>query len=214
MVKDVFIAAPLFNLQQHAIIDRIEQLCSEKRVNYYSARIDSEPFVPKGEDKKNPRAWDGVFNNNEEGLVGCSVMIAVLNYAMPEGDVVAMCKGDSDQKYVTDLLPQFRMEMPDSGTVFEMGYFRALGKYVIGFHPEKCANHLNVMLTHGCHGLISGWESLERFFQQPDLERVHKISEVFYSSTSTVNPYHISRALKFDWTVAEHWGAQNSEVAY
>lgn len=214
----VFIASPLFNPQQMLVIDGIEQLLHSRQLEYYSARHDSESHVPKGDDKKKPEAWNGVFRNNEEGLRDCDIMIAVLSYAlapdcmMGTGEMINFShqKNLPTQVVMNSFKP---LELPDSGTVWEMGYFRALDKIVIGFHPEKRGDHLNLMLTHGCDGLISGWDNLSKFIGS--MNPVMSCGERLQNRMHEVGPLQAqvmyTIACHFDWEAIELWGAQNDE---
>jgi nucleoside 2-deoxyribosyltransferase len=218
MQKTLFIASPLFNPFQHGIIGRIEDLCIAKGIEFYSARKDSEPFVPKGEDKKNPDAWDKVFQNNEEGLQACHIMIAVLGYALPENQKFGLATGvDHSFEHGVRMADFKHVEIPDSGTVWEMGYFRALGKPVIGFHPTRRADDINLMLTHGCDGLISGWDSLTDFFTERVAFDYDSIPSRLWSFPKELLGSEEERiretATQFDWNAVERWGAQNGEVA-
>lgn len=205
--KDIFIASPLFNGFQHQVIDRIEKLCGQKHLQFYSARKDSEPYIPHGEAKKDPDAWQPVFTNNEEGLEECTMMISVLNYYLPENESICSVlwsapQDDEGRRNIVDVRP---VELPDSGTVWEMGYFRALNKIVVGFHPEKRGDHLNLMLTHGCDALVSGWDNLEKFFGQPGVPNVTET--IARRNPLIMQCYDLS--MRFDWSATERWGAQN-----
>ncbi len=210
----VFIASPLFNTPQHAILDHIEGLCEQRGLKYYSARKDSEPFVPKGDEKKNPAAWDKVFDNNEEGLQESWLMIAVLDYALPEHFQIGKGFNVHHTEYGVKMSEFLPLSLPDSGTVWEMGYFRGLKKTVVGFHPTRKADDLNLMLTHGCDGLISGFHALEQFFQYPDrgssMELPDGLVDRFTNDTLDLKAYQFAQ--EFNWAATERWGAQNGGI--
>lgn len=213
--KTIFIASPLFNPEQHGILDTIEELCTKYGYGFYSARHDSEPFVPKGEDKKNPEAWDGVFLNNQEGLMKCKLMIAVLQYKLPYGKTLGVATGlqpgFEHGVRMSDFTP---VDMSDNGTVWEMGFFRGQGKLVVGFHPEKPITSLNVMLSHGCDGLISGWENLARFLEGPNTNDTDaELNRIMKSRPrgATIDGECYNMYHDFDWSACGRWGAQASE---
>lgn len=204
----VFIASPLFNPEQHQILDRIEALLARSDFKFYSARHDSEAYVPKGEDKKLPGAWDAVFNSNLLGLNECNIMIAVLSYALPSGHKMLL-QTPGGNTLGTDTFKE--LELPDSGTVWEMGYFLGKGKLVVGFHPEKEANHLNLMLTHGCDALITGWDALGEFISgspQDGDKWPARVSTRMESAGPLGAMALYKVAQNFDWSATSTWGAQ------
>ena len=152
----IFIASPLFNPQQTAIIERIEQIITAAGHTFYSARLHSGSDKMTPEERKDLRAWDPIFESNVKGLDDCEAMIAVLEYAMPKGQSLILHENGTALREV---------ELPDAGTVWEMGYHRAQDKPVIGFHSQERPAHLNLMLTHGCMGLVLGYGALESFLK-------------------------------------------------
>ena len=131
----VFIASPLFNPAQIAIIRDIETLLAENDFSFYSARLHSGSDKLTPEQKRDLRAWDPIFESNVQGLDDCDVMIAVLEYAFPDGQQLVLQdrRGlDAGADSIDTVL-----ELPDAGTVWEMGYHQAQGKLVLGFHSNK-----------------------------------------------------------------------------
>jgi nucleoside 2-deoxyribosyltransferase len=205
----VFIASPLFNGPQHAIIDSIEKLLGLYGFDYYSARQHSGSDKLSAEDKKDLRKWDPVFQSNLDGLDECRVMIAVLEYALPEDKRMYLCTGEEDGPGFNVLSSQ-EMELPDAGTVWEMGYFRAQGKIVIGYHTDK-AKHLNLMLSHGCDALIKGFENLDNFISgeatKYPASLVHRLSKA-----KTGVEFLTNDASHFDWRYTEEFDSANKVV--
>lgn len=203
--RSVFIASPLFNREQVLIIRRIERMLTGNGFSYYSARQDSGSYGMTKEQMRDFHAWDPVYNSNERGLDRCKAMIAVLEYAMPRGQRLQLVREDLDltgdpEPVRTIILPS--MELPDAGTVFECGYFRAQMKPVIGFHSTKQAKHLNLMLSHGCDGLISGWENLERFLRRDHEGSVAKHDFMSRLAEKGRDPQIVNQ---FDWSACENW---------
>jgi hypothetical protein len=172
------------------------------------------------EQRKDIRAWDPVFESNEQGLNECRVMIAVLEYAMPankaihlvEKDVTLssdMCT-DNDTGEPRALYPSYNpIELPDAGTVWECGYHRAQGKIVIGFHTDK-AKHLNLMLTHGCDAMIRGFENLEGFLSGEAVTIPTRVMQRGRQLGKSL--YFHSDAAQFDWSFTEDWDAKSKAV--
>lgn len=198
----IFIASPLFNPEQIEIIKTIETLLEVNGFDFYSARLHSGSADMTLEQRKDIRAWDPVFKSNEEGLNSCQTMIAVLEYALPEGqrlslveDVPGYDTGIGEREGF--LKEHVSLELPDAGTVWECGYHRAQGKLVFGFHRDT-AKHLNLMLSHGCDGIVKGFENLEKLL----------------SSKATIIPKNVldrdvpgilDLATEFDWTATQDW---------
>lgn len=159
MKIDVFIAAPLFNAPQIELIQEIEYAVSDSNKTFYSARLHSGSDTMTAEEKKIMSNWDPVFQSNVDGLNAAELMIAVLEYPMPD-DTALLLWRDSKEKPGEALVTN--VQLPDAGTVWEMGYFRALGKPVIGFHREQ-SGHLNLMLSHGCDGFLKDTVDLLRY---------------------------------------------------
>ena len=131
-------------------------------------------------------------------------MIAILSYALPVKRSIKLLEEDlvgTTHKIISEI------ELPDSGTVWEMGYFRALGKIVIGFHPEKQGTHLNLMLTHGADALISGWSNLERFFRDKPSDETYRPDRLMNRESVLAESFYITS--QFNWEATEEWGAQN-----
>jgi len=209
MKPKVFIASPLFNEPQIEIIAKIEDLLTKYGYKYYSARKHSGSDKMTPEQRKDIHAWDPVFNSNEQGLNECRVMIAVLEYALPDctyfGSLYSPCVEPFGPG--TQFTP---IELPDAGTVWECGYHRAQGKLVLGFHQDK-AKHLNLMLTHGCDGMIRGWENLECFLQD-DCVKLPKRMMDKARRVHVRNPKFQQDAYCFNWEHVEEWDASRKEV--
>lgn len=160
----VFIASPLFNSRQIEIIEDLEGILEENELEYYSARKHSGSEKLSLEEKRKHTAWEPVYRSNETGLDECRIMIAVIDYALPYGQSVQLCRHEESGETAEWDIPIKKLDLPDSGTIFEVGYHRAQGKLVLSFFPEKKeVSHLNIMISHGTDGTILGWDNLETF---------------------------------------------------
>lgn len=173
----IYVAGPFFNEEQRKTITKIEELFDKKEVEYFSPRKHSEGMIPKGEDRKNPDMWKPVYDLNIKGVEDSNLVLALLSFEMPEGLSTAIVADKvryestatlRDSQFVRPL-PEF----PDSGTIFEMGFANGIGTPVLGFHPTKKLSDLNLMLTHGCTGLVHGWTALEVFFEECEGDDIH-----------------------------------------
>jgi len=210
MLPKIFIASPLFNPPQIELISEIEGLLQMYGFDFYSARLHSGSDKMSPEQRKDIRAWDPVFKSNIDGLNECQVMIAVLEYRMPETTGIALLDFDIDS-YADDnpwnlgIEEIKRIELPDAGTVWEAGYFRAQGKLVLGFHSDR-AKHLNLMLTHGCDALVRGINNLDGFLSGQSA----MIPQSVVKRSQGTDLYQV--ASQFDWTYTESWDAANKVV--
>jgi nucleoside 2-deoxyribosyltransferase len=228
MRPKIFIASPLFNAAQIAIIAQIEAMLAGHGYDYYSARLHSGSDKLTPEQRRDIRCWDPVFDSNEAGLDECRVCIAVLEYPLPYGQEMGVLRRLGQDEQWTSPTPSVflstdvaehlegrgmhhpyaytRLELPDAGTVWETGYMRAQGKIVVGFHSDK-AKHLNLMLSHGCDGLIRGFENLEGFL-------AHGASRVptRLLQRKNLNPMTRNDAALFDWRHVEDFDAATKDV--
>lgn len=206
----IYIAAPLFNSAQINLIQRIEDRLDKCGIPYFSPRIESEPFMPLPQDRKNASAWEPVFDCNIRGLRDSSILLAVLNYSLPEEQQVGLASYVEEPFEHHVRMASFKpLELPDTGTIWEMGYFLGKGKIVVGFHPEKKAEHLNVMLTHGCDGLISGWNNLDGFFMNPHTGFVPPLLSKRMAEMLPLTQHSVRQELGyFDWSCTAQWAAQ------
>lgn len=192
----IFIASPLFNTAQHEILDQIESILEQHDYTYYSARKHSGSDLLTPEQRKDINAWNPVFDSNRQGLDECRVCIAVLEYAYPEGTTLCVVKNSV----------AMQVELPDAGTVWETGYLHAQGKLVLGFHTTKQAKHLNLMLTHGCDGLLTGYGSLHSFLGGPKSLQDVAIPERVHKRLLRVPGQAFYDAYRFNWTATQPWG--------
>jgi nucleoside 2-deoxyribosyltransferase len=114
--KDLwYIAGPFFNPAQSAVIDMIEQTFTLSGVEAFSPRLCDE-------NRKGPPTKEGaeiIFERNVKGLLKCSHMIAVLDWKLPAGQVIRGAK--MVDHFIVDEWTTPPLNIPDSGTVFEMG---------------------------------------------------------------------------------------------
>ncbi len=209
---EVYIAGPFFNPVQIETISKIETLLANLGIPYYSPRLHSGSADMTPEQRRDPQAWVPVFNSNIQYLTQVQVVIAVVSYEIPDGSAfgslrpiglqeswsspdpsVFQCMGKrqhpehpDDQELSRWPYKFTSLELPDTGTVYEMGFIRghraAMHSYAsshvfyrcppcIGFHPTKLSAQMNLMLTHGVDGFITGHDDLLQFFHPTYRER-------------------------------------------
>lgn len=160
MKPRIYIAAPFFNSEQVRIVAMIEGLIKSFDFPFYSPRLDSGSRLLSPEDRKIREKWQPVLHSNIDELDKADLILAVLEYAMPQG--YSLFAGRSHIDVVGEMK---KLELPDNGVVFECGYAYARGKSIIGFHSTKPLDEMNLMLSHTMSGHITGFEDLARFLQ-------------------------------------------------
>jgi nucleoside 2-deoxyribosyltransferase len=209
-----FIASPLFNPPQLEIISHIEGLLEGAGYRYYSARKHSGSDKMTPEQRKDLRAWDPVFQSNIDGLNRADFGIAVLEYALPDNQGMLIVQDASPGIEYRFHEKSLRVELPDAGTVWEMGYLAAQGKPVIGFHTDK-AKHLNLMLSHGVAGLVLGYDALAQFLGY-DRGPYADPQELLDWENARPRDYDTwnrpEKVYWFDWRATHQWDATTKEV--
>lgn len=186
----VYLAGPFFNPAQTELIADLEITLESRDFPYYSPRIHSGSHLLSEDARRDPAAWQPVFQKNYEALLTCGVLLAVTQYAMPRDHKLAICKqegmGFADAPY--HLLPiKTGLEIPDSGTVWEIGAVYMLNMMrqsvmtedprglnpvwvlnqppttVVGYHGGPPSNSVNLMLNKSLDHFLVGHEALSDF---------------------------------------------------
>ena len=122
------------------------------------------------EEKKNYSNWEPVFDRNADAIGKSDYVLAVISYELPSSQQLVL-------KTTETVIPACReadlyagtkevvVNLPDNGTVWEMGYARALNQPVIGYHPQEIPKNLNLMLSHGCNYLVCGEANLQEMIE-------------------------------------------------
>ena len=153
----VYIAGPFFNPRQVELISRIEVLCRQCNLEFFSPRLLSSD----GTDITQPVPKIGsavmaqqVFEKDYAELQRCTHMVAVLDYVLPANQELRLIAMSADQPNERLVPASGPLSLPDSGTVWEMGVMYALGKLIVGYTEAKHGN-LNLMLTQSCIGVAN-----------------------------------------------------------
>jgi nucleoside 2-deoxyribosyltransferase len=155
-----YIAGPFFNPAQVAIIERIEDTLHRMGFKYYSPRRDSGSADMTPEERKDFGAWEPVMQSNINAVYQTHFCIAVVEYALPPEQAAYVVTDDQ----FGHLVPVRRIEVPDAGTMFEVGAFRMAQKPVALFHSQRMPR-ANLMLSHGATSLLCGWDAFEEFLE-------------------------------------------------
>lgn len=112
----VYIAAPFFNPAQVAWCEDLEKRLTDVKWEFFSPRLqhDGKP------DMTNPRYAAHTFVQNVRAIDWCNVMIANVDWLLPEGQEVRLL--DSQQPMGGELLfKSGPLNLPDAGTMWELG---------------------------------------------------------------------------------------------
>jgi nucleoside 2-deoxyribosyltransferase len=181
----VYIAGPFFNPAQVAVIEEIEGILTERKYEHFSPRRDSGSADMTPEERKVMSNWKPVFESNCIQIGISSLVLAVIEYVLPP-DVLSgvLTPIEPEESYTTPdpnifechghrqiresrrfMWPhRFRpLAIPDTGTVWEMGFAQASMTPVVGYLPTARPEAMNLMLAQGVVGVISGPEQLQDF---------------------------------------------------
>ena len=179
----IYIAGPFFNLAQIDVIDAIEYLCSLHGFPYYSPRKHSGSADIPQEHRKDPKVWSHVIESNKLQLDVCDLIIAVLDYKLPADTEMCQVQWDLSSGHIlSDAIVKYAytVEIPDSGTVWEMGYAFALGKPILGYVSGEKPKALNLMLSHTMRGVVSGTDRLAYFLESYNPVVARPVDELLF----------------------------------
>lgn len=162
-VNSVYLAAPFFNPVQLKLVVEIEHAFEDARVMCFSPRlIHGESPTPI----KTPDDARAAFNNNVVALKKCSEVVAVLDYLLPKGSTLR-CLSQNETGNAVSYSPA--LNLPDTGTVFEMGWAYASRRPLYGFTTfPRGEGKLNIMLTQSAKGIIHGVDNLRNWLSSGD----------------------------------------------
>ncbi len=187
MKPKIYLAGPFFNPVQVCMMQRIESMFESAGFPYYSPRLHSGSHLLSEEQKRIPEMWDPIFESNVSNLEDCGAVVAVVQYAMPHGQKLAICMEEVDPESpalwpATHLIPLKKdLEFPDSGTVWELGAIHMLNRIrlqgqrditerypestvpVVGFHEAAKPEAKNLMLAKGMDNLLIGYGQLSAY---------------------------------------------------
>lgn len=158
----IYIAGPFFNERQISLIEEIEGVLETNGVDYFSPRMSegSAELRELGPSRKRLRT---IFENNIEQMNGATLCIAVLDWLCPEGEEIRTVHFSGTEGDSTRHGPS--LNIPDSGTAFEIGYLFAQKIPVWGYSAREGFKP-NLMLTETCAGQLSSPNDLRTFGRQ------------------------------------------------
>ena len=157
-----YLAGPFFNAVQKSWAEELRDLMIDQDLLYYAPV--EHMFQGGIHDKKKA---DVVFKDNVSNLERSSVVLCQLDWQLPENREVRLIKAPVISGRGSVVSPA--LSIPDSGTVWEMGYAAAiraeLDIAVIGYTAEK-TDKLNLMLARSCDAFYDGKEALVEFIKR------------------------------------------------
>ncbi len=162
-----YLAGPFFNVPQKLWAERIRDLVIGADRHYYAP---VEHMFQEGIHDKSKATK--VFNDNQENLIRANVVLCQLDWLLEDDSELRVIR--MQQGTLKSVLSS-KLNIPDAGTLWEMGYACALrnsrnsqlritaqGPAVIGYVSQK-TEKLNLMLARSCDGFYNGEDELIRF---------------------------------------------------
>ena len=127
------------------MVNTIEQVLLDEKVNFFSPRCLTDAIGHKIENMDQGRQ---VLRDDIAGMERCGVVLAINDFLLPENTQLAL---------VRNLLPKpddqiLPIALPDSGTVWEMGWAHARNKPV-ALYCEQEPKRVNLMLACSAIGI-------------------------------------------------------------
>lgn len=186
--KHIYLAGPFFNEAQIALMSEVEHLVETKsRLEFYSPRLHATPFQPSTRGKDTGADPGRTFADNLSAIAQAYFVLVCLDYSMghlqqlrviqlrdqiPGSPRPVVIEPDGlPYEYVTT---SGTLNLPDTGSVWEIGYAFGTGIPVVGFtmHQPNTVP-VNLMLAMALEGTIHGKADLEKFLtlQEPGLPK-------------------------------------------
>lgn len=160
----LYVAGPFFNPQQLGLIRLIEDHLMDTNFDFFSPRLQNGdvPFKPV----TTPAQANEIWQRNVTEIDQSNLVLAVIDYLQPEGIGVWALHEATGRKIAP-------VQVPDTGTVFELGLALDLGKHIFLFTTRPKEQRLNLMVTQCADGIIYGLDHLKQVFSpkgfRPDL---------------------------------------------
>jgi nucleoside deoxyribosyltransferase len=154
----IYLAGPFFNAAQVELIKTIEDTLESYNIPHFSPRklgLNSNPSTTK----PTPEQAANIFKADYQEICRSTHVLAVVDWALPPGQSVHLIR-EGTTTSMDHVSPA--LNIPDSGTVWEMGCAYALRVPVILFtaNPSK---QMNLMLTQSAKGCLYGIDHLQSY---------------------------------------------------
>lgn len=174
-----YIAAPFFNLQQVIAVKQIEEALIATKRDFFTPRL-SIVSVQARRDGMTEILAKQIFDVNLDALnVRCNRIVAFFGWELPEDrviyevgiestDVTSISNGPESKSQITKVVDPFKgpLNLPDSGTVWEVGYSFASGIPIFGIFGKNQVP--NLMLTQSCAATFKNVASFGQWLKAYD----------------------------------------------
>lgn len=154
----IYLAGPFFNPVQLEAAQRVRDLCKQYKRDHYAP-------VDHGVVLKTPEQAQQIFDENCEALRMANHVLVHLEWLMPAGDELHLVRNG--------LVAPAPIALPDTGTVWEMGYAASLAddfnEPLVVAYTVQPAPKLNLMLARSAQGYLNGWAEVEEFVRTLEL---------------------------------------------
>ncbi len=146
----IFLAAPFFNDEARHQLTTLLAFIENMRHHVFCAMRDGK-LVSKDAPEETRQKY---FRLDVEEMYKSRVCVAMLDYPLPQNQRLQHVTA----KYGADKVVQ--VQIPDTGTVFEMGLAYAQAIPIIGFAASL--KSMNLMLSQSCITVVQDFDSLEQ----------------------------------------------------
>lgn len=164
-----YIAAPFFNEPQLAFVREVESAFETCKRTAFSPRLQHGPKPTPIKDKQHARL---LFSENYRAIEACHVMVAWVDWMLPEGHELRIVE-EAPSPHLPKECFQPRsnpLNLPDTGTVWEMGAAFGLGKPIVMLTRRAMYERVNIMLSESCVGVAYGIDDLKHYLLGGSLE--------------------------------------------
>ena len=186
-MSSFYLAGPFFNAVQKAHALKVLAMVRGRYEHDVYAPVE-HGVVIDSENKANV-----VFDENVDQLLKCDVLLAQIEWLLPPDAEVRLLRPFYDQyrtfvevaqrkgqDTVPVLYKSTPLNLPDTGTVWELGFAKMLkiSRGVNDGDPPRpqivaysvgAQTKVNLMLSMSCDGYLSGWKELEAFIRDGEL---------------------------------------------
>lgn len=147
----IYLAAPFFTPEENAVCTRMAAIMRNNGHHVFEPSCLGIVRMSDPEDRLR------IYQSNVAYLLDSDIVVAWLERDNGPDANLALVRR-TPGSIVNNLTV---MRLPDTGTVFEIGYAAALSKPVVGFRLDG-SHKLNLMLTTPLIGLMTGFADLDR----------------------------------------------------
>jgi len=167
MDQNIYLAAPFFNEPQREVVTLLEAMIERHGHTCVSPRKGHASKAAATGTMTRERA-EAILDQNVGDLRSCSMVFAVLDYHLPQGDHIGLLEAarpinpDQPEGIPNGYRLKRTISIPDQGVLWELGYAYACRKPVVLFQRDSNM-HLNVMIGRTAWASIVGLDAAAEF---------------------------------------------------